>query len=592
MTLICKSLRCLYYKLQNSEDRFISLKAYDCCLECYYFCCANPIVSSELMVEILEGMIQFDYDRFFECCNIPDSFPKMILSKDNDFQSAIQQLKAEILSRTNPLWVLRSGGADELKILGLSLWFVGLKISPATARGYAEILVETNTGSIEKLKKEVNKNSCFLEEIGDFDEKDIADIKAALKVLLASTATEVNDKTVLRPRYMPWFSSPFYAVPVFLVLLSFLFMTILNYYSRGSEMTVPLQSHSNNVFSKIASEGEKDLFSAVVETSTGRVLCRTAPRKGGNSVAAEKYLSRVSLEGHSSNVRSLSWSPVGDKIASGSDDNTIKTWDGKSLELLNTLTGHSSSVRSVSWNHNGSQIASGSLDNTVIIWDSSTGKALHSLKRNKSRSVLVDWNHDSNKIASSGCIVDPTIKIWVWTKSAPGDEMSWKLLKTLERHSEPVTSVSWNHDGNQIASGSWDKTIKIWDSSTGMVLRTLTGHSNWVQSVSWSHDGSKIVSCSHDQTVKIWNATTGKLMKTLEGHSGKINCIAWSPDDSKIASCSYYEKKIIIWDALTGQEMNSLQLVEGVSSVAWSPDGTEIASYDGGKIKVYRALSS
>jgi hypothetical protein len=80
MTLSCKALRCLYKKLQNSNDRFILLKTYDCCLECYRFCSENPVVYSELILEILEGMIEFDFHRWLEFCAKIDSFPKLVLS--------------------------------------------------------------------------------------------------------------------------------------------------------------------------------------------------------------------------------------------------------------------------------------------------------------------------------------------------------------------------------------------------------------------------------------------------------------------------------------------------------------------------------
>jgi WD40 repeat protein len=112
--------------------------------------------------------------------------------------------------------------------------------------------------------------------------------------------------------------------------------------------------------------------------------------------------------------------------------------------------------------------------------------------------------------------------------------MGWDIIEIIENTGRSfwfVFSVSWNHDGSKIVSGSRDDTIKIWDSFTGILLRTLTVHSSTVISVSWSHDDSKIVSGSWDKTVRIWNAITGDLMKTLEGHSKGITCVAWSPDD-------------------------------------------------------------
>jgi hypothetical protein len=124
-------------------------------------------------------------------------------SNDNDFQSAIQQLKAEILSRTNPLWVLRSrtltpvseattpppppgsvktSEADLLMIEQLSSWLNSLHISFATSRRYAELLIHKDTGSITKLRRKLERNSKYLDEIGGFDEDDIIDIKEGLKV--------------------------------------------------------------------------------------------------------------------------------------------------------------------------------------------------------------------------------------------------------------------------------------------------------------------------------------------------------------------------------------------------------------------------
>jgi hypothetical protein len=126
-------------------------------------------------------------------------------SNDNDFQSAIQQLKAEILSRTNPLWVLKTerispfsvtdvntpppppgltkaedGDTDLGLIEDIKSWFVSLKISSAVSRRYAEILVENNTGKVIKLQRRLQNNSNYLKEIGGFDEVDILDIKEGL----------------------------------------------------------------------------------------------------------------------------------------------------------------------------------------------------------------------------------------------------------------------------------------------------------------------------------------------------------------------------------------------------------------------------
>ena len=83
--------------------------------------------------------------------------------------------------------------------------------------------------------------------------------------------------------------------------------------------------------------------------------------------------------GHTSLVESVSYSPDGKTIASGSRDNTIRLWDATTGKHLNTLTGHADSVKSVSYSPDGKMIASGSWDNTIRLWDATTGKHLNTL---------------------------------------------------------------------------------------------------------------------------------------------------------------------------------------------------------------------
>ncbi|KAJ7121462.1 WD40 repeat-like protein [Mycena epipterygia] len=184
----------------------------------------------------------------------------------------------------------------------------------------------------------------------------------------------------------------------------------------------------------------------------------------------------------------------------------------------------------------------------------------------------VDFSPDGTQIASGSL----NGAVYVWDAY-----MGTLVVGPLLGHTDEVTSVNFSPNGAQITSGSWDNTVRIWDTHTGrLVAGPFESHTSAVSSVHFSPDGTRIASGSWDKMVRVWNIDTVTLVAgPFKGHTSAVNCVHFSSDGSRIVSGSD-DHTVRVWDAHTGTLVTGP--LEGhthnVYSIHFSQDGGRIVS--------------
>lgn len=348
----------------------------------------------------------------------------------------------------------------------------------------------------------------------------------------------------------------------------------------------------------------------------------------------------ATLRGHTSYVECLHLTRDGRRIVSGGFDKTVRIWDTETNELLKSLSVAEEGVcvYGVAFSPDGKRIASATEFAAVQIWDAESGRQIGILPDSKNyiavlyapdgRFIFGDrhageigvWDADTFELLrtiSCGAVLGGCLSISpdgssVATSSGvydaksgrqllsfPGvsavafapdgirlatgshdrsfrlwDTGSGKLLSRSEEHEDCVLCLAWSPDGKTLATGtgghdSRNFLLHLWDADTVREVGRLKGHQSWITSVVWLPDGRKLATGSQDGTIRIWK--TGPNTTIAQGQDYNITCLAYSPDGSVLAGSSA-DRNVRLLDPDTGLT-RVISFGVSVNSVSWSPDG-------------------
>jgi len=290
-------------------------------------------------------------------------------------------------------------------------------------------------------------------------------------------------------------------------------------------------------------------------------------------------------------VRDLEFSPDGTALVSvaGNDsDFAIRLWEVGSGQPLRTLQGHTSIVWGVAFSPDGKLLASASKDGTAKVWDWRSGELVESLNfPNEVTSVA--FSPDSQTLAVGGVDASPNAAVWTYSVA------SWQLLMKLAEFWN-IPAMAYSPDGSVLVGGGTSRNVRVWRTSDGVPMFVFY-HSGQVSSVSISPDGSTVATglCQASENsqctrgaVWLWNLQTGTLIKKLADFSDWVQGVGFSADGSVLIAGSR-DGTLRAYTTADYQPVFATTWPDGVQALSVSPDSRLLATGNSrGEVDLWR----